>query len=269
MEKHHNLRTKALQKLNDFKPSPEVAMDGSAEKKTDLSSDMDIKSDLKAQVDCLDQLQKGYADPGISMDCVVFHDGNCFRAVIDHDGSGDLRGRTPLTNYRDEHVFSCFGEDSMMNYSVNIYDDGSILSIVTNAGSHGTHVAAIAAAYHPEQPEINGVAPGAQIVSLKIGDHRLGSMETGTGLVRAALELNRLKIDVANMSYGEATAIPNYGRFIETLKEAVNKGCIFVSSGGNAGPALSTVGAPGGTVNDVIGVGAFVNHKMMEAGKLR
>jgi len=77
------------------------------------------------------------------------------------------------------------GNDTLLSYAVNIYNDGDVVSIVTDAGSHGTHVAGIVAAHHPHHPALNGVAPGAQIVSIKIGDHRIGSMETSIGLIRA------------------------------------------------------------------------------------
>jgi tripeptidyl-peptidase II len=57
------------------------------------------------------------------------------------------------------------------------------------------------AAYHEDNQQLNGVAPGAQIVGLKIGDARLGSMETGVGLTRALIEAVRHKVDIINL-YG-------------------------------------------------------------------
>ena len=36
-----------------------------------------------------------------------------------------------------------------------------MLSIVVDAGSHGTHVAGITAAHHEHEPHLNGIAPGA------------------------------------------------------------------------------------------------------------
>ncbi|KAI8903216.1 subtilase family-domain-containing protein [Gorgonomyces haynaldii] len=229
------------------------------------SDDPIKKQELKNRSQVLEDLKKNYQDVDDIFDVVVYFD-KVWRVLIDFDCTGDFTKIKPLASYELEHEYITVSQESMLNVSVNVYDDGNTLSIVTNAGSHGTHVAAIAAAHFPDNPEINGVAPGAQIISLKIGDTRLGSMETGTGLVRACIELARLKVDVANISYGEATALPNQGRIIELLQECINEhNVVVVSSGGNNGPALSTVGAPGGTASQVIGVGAYVTQDMMEA----
>lgn len=55
---------------------------------------------------------------------------------------------------------------------------------------------------------MDGVAPGAKIVSLTIGDGRLGSMETGTAIIRAIVKIMELcnagkRVHLINMSYGE------------------------------------------------------------------
>ena len=110
------------------------------------------------------------------------------------------------------------------------------------------------AAYHPDEPDNNGIAPGAQIVSIKIGDSRLASMETGVGLTRALISVLLNKCDVINMSYGEFAGLHDVGRFIELSKELVDEhGVVFVSSAGNEGPALTTVGAAGGTTSCILG----------------
>ena len=93
----------------------------------------------------------------------------------------------------------------MLNFGVNIYEDGHVLSVVTDTGSHGTHVAGIVAGHHTDHPtgELDGVAPGAQIVSLKIGDARLDGMETTQTIERAAIAIMQNRVDVINMSYDE------------------------------------------------------------------
>ena len=87
----------------------------------------------------------------------------------------------PLINYLAyAQDYASLTKIDNLNVSVNIWDDGDVVEIVSICSSHGTHVASISAAHFPDEPEKNGLAPGAQIISVTIGDGRLGSMETGT-----------------------------------------------------------------------------------------
>ena len=57
------------------------------------------------------------------------------------------------------------------------------------------------------------------------------------------------------------------GRFISLAEELVYRhNVVFVASAGNAGPALSTVGAPGGTSSAVLGIGAYLSPALAAAG---
>ncbi|GLT35948.1 hypothetical protein SLA2020_103570 [Shorea laevis] len=228
-----------------------------------------IREDLQNRFDILKKQADNYDDKGPVIDAVVWHDGEVWRVALDtqsledEPGCGKLADFVPLTNYRIERKYGVFSKLDACTVVVNVYDEGNILSIVTDSSPHGTHVAGIATAFYPKEPLLNGVAPGAQLISCKIGDSRLGSMETGTGLTRALIAAVEHKCDLINMSYGEPTLLPDYGRFVDLVNEVVNKHrLVFVSSAGNSGPALSTVGAPGGTSSSIIGVGAYVSPAM-------
>lgn len=137
---HAKLLSEAQKRLADFrKLHPTVT----GEKLTAESAD------LEARVENLKELMKSYEDPGVILDCVVFHDGKDWRAVIDVNESGDLRGKNPpfitpksgllyltfllslgqpcLTDYRKELQYHTFGKADLLNFSVNIYQDGNLL----------------------------------------------------------------------------------------------------------------------------------------------
>ncbi|KAJ8771482.1 hypothetical protein K2173_026659 [Erythroxylum novogranatense] len=259
-EKNHEEIANAVKQLDEFNQKHPNPDDVNLKK---------IREDLQHRIDILRKQADSYDDRGPVIDAVVWHDGELWRAALDTQSleeepdCGKLANFEPLTNYRIERKYGVFSKLDACTVVLNVYDEGDILSIVTDCCSHGTHVAGIATAFHPKEPLLNGVAPGAQLISCKIGDLRLRSADTGAALTRALTAAVVHKCDLINMSYGGTTLLPNYGRFVDLVNEVVNKHrIIFVSSVGNRGPALSTVGAPGGTTSSIIGIGAYVSPAM-------
>ncbi|KAK0532315.1 hypothetical protein OC835_003373 [Tilletia horrida] len=218
------------------------------------------------------------------------------RALLLADEVIDLSSKKPMADFHVERHWEESDPVSLLTYSVNHLstrtgldsidaaadsssadDDIKAISLVITAGSHASHVAGIVAARRDyveggeKEEDVrahDGVAPGAQIVSLKIGDSRLGSMETQQALLRAAQAILATGCDVANLSYGEAGAfnVDNRGAFVELLRDIVirQRDVIFVSSAGNNGPASSSVGSPGGTTSSILSVGAYVDAGNMQ-----
>jgi len=161
--------TKSLLGLEEFDKQHK-----SGGKKTDLHECH--RADLEGRVKLLKDLDEAKEDPGPMLVCVVWYDGAAWRAAVDsseiydgmfdglydgvHDGKiagepailpgGKLASCPALTNFKAERQFATLSPYDACNFAVNIYDDGNVLSLVTDSSPHGTHVAGITAAYHPE-----------------------------------------------------------------------------------------------------------------------
>lgn len=58
-----------------------------------------------------------------------------------------------FTHYRHHCQCAPFGDKDLLNFAVNIYDEGNVLSIVCDCGTHGADVTEIVAAKFPDQPD--------------------------------------------------------------------------------------------------------------------
>lgn len=204
------------------------------------------------------------SDPGPIYDCVVWSDGEEFHVLIDTDEDGDLRDEKILRPFGIAGEYGSLGQEEAATFAVQVYEKGKLLSIVTVSGSHGSHVASIASAHFPEEPHRDGVAPGARILSIKIGDTRIGGSSSGVGEMRGVAACAQYKADIMNASWGGASQYQDgkhSGARIYNLLVEKYGVTAFVSAG-NSGPALSTLGSPGGEASSIIGVGAYVSSEM-------
>ncbi|KAI6222468.1 Tripeptidyl-peptidase 2 [Aphelenchoides fujianensis] len=218
------------------------------------------RDDLNDQLEFLREFEKNGEEASPLLDCLVWNDGHQWKACLDTSFCGDLEKCTVLSNYRDEHQWAYITEDDRLSYAITVHDEGKLLEIYRCIDPHGTHVAHIAAGCFPKEPEKNGLAPGAQIVAMTIGDERVAAAETGQALSRAFNRCAELGVDLVNLSYGEGSKFAHSGRIHDWLKRMVEKhGVTFIAAAGNEGPALTTVGSPAAAHRTGgITVGAFL-----------
>jgi minor extracellular serine protease Vpr len=113
---------------------------------------------------------------------------------------------------------------------------------------HGTHVAGIIAA----NGRIQGVAPDVKIIAYRaLGPGGSGTTEPVLAAIDKAI---KDKVDILNLSLGNNVNGPDLPISL-ALNKAVENGITAVTSSGNSGPNMWTVGSPG-TASRAISVGA-------------
>ena len=113
---------------------------------------------------------------------------------------------------------------------------------------HGTHVAGIIAA----NGRMKGVAPEATILAYRaLGPGGMGSTEQVVAAIDQAIED---RVDILNLSLGNNVNGPDLPISV-AINHAVEHGITAVTSSGNSGPKMWTVGSPG-TASKAISVGA-------------
>ncbi len=183
---------------------------------------------------------------------------NFWILYFDTDLDGDLSDEEPVRNYReDQSSFDIPAKDALSNFTfgVNIFPSKKLVSFHYDDGAHGTHVSGIATGYKIGGDNLNGVAPGANVISLKIGNNTFSGGSTVAGSMRRAYEYadslsKALETPcIINMSYGigsEIEARSDMEKFLDNLVS--NNPYLYIcTSNGNSGPGISTTGLPAAT----------------------
>lgn len=121
-------------RLNEFESQKNPAESDSNEtcQTADILNAL-TKEDLQAQLDLLKDLDNKIKDVGPVYDCIVWNDGETWRACVDTTEKGMLEKCKVLTNYKDSFEYGTFGYTDMLNYTVRILSEENILQIVTDS----------------------------------------------------------------------------------------------------------------------------------------
>lgn len=187
------------------------------------------------------------------------------RVWVDVNQDHSFADEKAMTDYKEEQDIGIFGTDDpstdvreSVPFVIQTDRKNMYVNIGIVSGSHGTHVAGIAAGKGFFGGAFNGVAPEARIVSVRVCLFVSGC--TGHALIEGMIYAAKTaKVDVINLSIGGLPALNDgddtravlYNRLIDKYKAQM-----FISAG-NSGPGINTVGDPS-VAQKAMSVGAYV-----------
>lgn len=197
---------------------------------------------------------------------------------VDTDGDGSLANEKPVHDFLQGYEtfgWSSKGRPAPVAAAANFGDSAGAptLDIFVDTGNHGTFVSGIASAHDLYGVTgFDGVAPGAQLLGLKIANNAQGGISVTGSMLRAMdyairfAERRRTPL-VMNMSFGVGNEREGEARIDQLVDSvlAAHPDLIFTVSAGNDGPGLSTMGFPG-SAERVLTAGATLPGAFLRRG---
>ncbi|MEP7326891.1 MAG: S8 family serine peptidase [Gemmatimonadota bacterium] len=195
---------------------------------------------------------------GDSLPVLVTRASDGWILLVDRDRDGSFAGERPIHDYLAGHELFGWAQKRRvprLNLAANISEASGepVLDLFFDTRGHGTHVAGIAGGHNIYGVAgFNGVAPGAQLLGLKISNDAQGGLSTTGSMIRALDYAIRFAAGrqiplVVNMSFGVGNEIEG-SALIDRMVDSVltlHPELVFAISAGNDGPGLSTLSFPG------------------------
>ncbi len=185
---------------------------------------------------------------------------------VDLNGNGDFTDEKPMTDYKNTQDVGYFGTDNpatdiaeRMAFVVQT-DHAGYVNIGIAGAEHGSHVAGIATGNDLFGGRMDGAAPGAKLLSVKVCLTSAGC--TNSGLMDGVVYAASHGADVINISIG---GLPPLNDGNNARAELYNRTIaeynvqIFISAG-NSGAGANSVGDPS-VATDAISVGSYITKE--------
>ena len=180
---------------------------------------------------------------------------NYWVVYFDLNGNGDLTDEKPIRTYKEKFdTFAIKREKGLtpLTMALNIFPEENKVVFFFDDGSHGTHCAGIASGFNIGEVGINGVAPGANVIALKLGNNNYPGGATVTESMKKAylyadkISKERKEPCIVSMSFGIGSEIEGRSDFEKFLADLLKDNqYLYVSlSNGNEGPGISSTGLP-------------------------